>query len=414
MRSAILSIGDELLIGQVVNTNAAWLGEQLTSSGVEVVAVSTIGDERAAIAAEITRMASLCDLLLVSGGLGPTEDDVTRDALCDLLACGMRTDEAQLERIERRFAERGIAMNERSRLQARVPSAARVLANNYGSAPGLDVTIGEARVVVLPGVPAELKGIVREHLLPELASSNRIDRTTFLVFGPTESALADTLVDLLPLVGDGVTLAYLPSPGGIRVRAMRLRDESDAVERYERLLSGIRERAAPWLVSDRGEALAEATGRLLRERGLTLATAESCTGGMIGELVTDVAGSSEYYRGGVVAYANEAKSNLLGVAAETIAAHGAVSREVAEAMAVGARARLAADIAVAVTGIAGPGGGTEEKPVGTVWIAVATSSGVEAKRYTLGSERAIVRQRATFIALDAVRREALALQRSVA
>jgi nicotinamide-nucleotide amidase len=326
----------------------------------------------------------------------------------------MAYDAAQLERIERRFADGGIPMNERSRLQARVPSAARVLANNFGSAPGLDFRVGEARVIVLPGVPTELKGIVEEHLLPELAAANPIERITLLVFGPTESALADMLVDVAEFVGDGVSLAYLPSPGGIRLRAMRVRDDDEARSRYDRLVAGVRERVEGVLVSDSGESLPEALGRELRARGLTLATAESCTGGMIGELLTDVAGSSDYYLGGAVAYANDAKVAMLAVAPELIATHGAVSAEVAEAMATGARERLGADIGVAVTGIAGPGGGTPEKPVGTVWIAVSTASEVTSWHRTLGRQRDVVRQRAAYLAIELARRAAVALQRPVA
>jgi nicotinamide-nucleotide amidase len=413
MISSILSIGDELLIGQVVNTNATWLGERLTEHGVDVATVSTIGDVRDRIVAEIRRLAADSDLVVVSGGLGPTEDDLTRDDVCDLLECDMTIDAPQLARIERRFVERGIAMNERSRLQARVPSAARVLANNYGSAPGLEFSVGRARVIVLPGVPSELKGIVSEHLLPELAAqSGAIERTTFLVFGPTESALADMLVDLVPLAVDGVTLAYLPSPGGIRVRALRSRRDEDVDARYRQLVAGIAERAGQWIVSDRGESLPEAVGAVLIARRLTLATAESCTGGMIGEMLTDVAGSSAYYLGGAVSYANDAKSVMLGVPGELIATHGAVSAEVASAMARGVRERLGASIGVAVTGVAGPGGGSPGKPVGTVWIAVASERGVEARHHTLGNERAVVRQRASYIALEMVRREAL--QRPVA
>ncbi|HVK38923.1 MAG TPA: competence/damage-inducible protein A [Candidatus Kapabacteria bacterium] len=414
MRASILSIGDELLIGQVVNTNASWLGDRLTASGVAVVAISTIGDVLDDIVREVERLAAMSDLVIVSGGLGPTDDDLTRDAVCALLGCDMAYDAAQLERIERRFADGGIPMNERSRLQARVPSAARVLANNFGSAPGLDFRVGEARVIVLPGVPTELKGIVEEHLLPELAAANPIERITLLVFGPTESALADMLVDVAEFVGDGVSLAYLPSPGGIRLRAMRVRDDDEARSRYDRLVAGVRERVEGVLVSDSGESLPEALGRELRARGLTLATAESCTGGMIGELLTDVAGSSDYYLGGAVAYANDAKVAMLAVAPELIATHGAVSAEVAEAMATGARERLGADIGVAVTGIAGPGGGTPEKPVGTVWIAVSTASEVTSWHRTLGRQRDVVRQRAAYLAIELARRAAVALQRPVA
>lgn len=414
MNATILSIGDELLIGQVLNTNAYWLGDQLTAGGVQVVAMSTVGDDRALIVGEIRRLAAMSDLLIVSGGLGPTEDDLTRDAICDLLDCDMTIDADQLARIERRFAERGLAINERSRMQARVPSGARVLSNNFGSAPGLDFDVDGARVIVLPGVPTELKGIVTEHLLPQLSSDIRIEKITFLVFGPTESELADKLADLAGFVGDGITLAFLPAPGGIRLRVMRLSDDGPARERYAHIVDGIRQRVAAWLVSDRGESMAEATGRLLRDRGLTLATAESCTGGALGKLVTDVAGSSDYYLGGIISYANAVKVEMLGVPAGLIDEHGAVSREVAEAMAAGVRARLGADIGVAITGVAGPGGGTADKPVGTVWIAIASESSVESKRLALGGERIVVRKRAANVALEMTRRAALALQRPVA
>ena len=408
MNAAILCIGDELLIGQVVNTNASWLGEQLVGTGVDVVAVSTIGDARERIVHEIERLVGLADLVIITGGLGPTEDDLTRDAICDLLECDMTIDAAQLERIERRFADRGYALNERSRQQARVPVAARVLPNDYGSAPGLDFRYRSARVVALPGVPSELKGIMSDHVLPDLAANaGAIAQTTLLVFGPTESALADMLVDATTHVGGGVSLAYLPSTGGIRLRIMRTGDDDETLRRFELLLDGIRQRVASWLVSDDGALLPEATGRALRESGLSLVTAESCTGGMIGEMITDVAGSSEYYRGGVVAYSNALKSSMLDVDASLIERHGAVSEEVALAMAEGALRRLGGDIAVSVTGIAGPGGGSAQKPVGTVWIGVASSAGSHARRYALGAERSIVRQRAAFLALDMVRREAL-------
>lgn len=408
MKAALISIGDELLIGQVVNTNAAWLGGRLVECGIEVDSMSTIGDVREVIVDEIKRMAARRDLVVVSGGLGPTDDDLTRDAVCDLLNCGMQIDTQQLARIEQRFAARGYTINERSRLQALVPEAARVLPNDYGSAPGLEFVVDGARVVVLPGVPSELRGIFTEHVLPTLASdASAIDRTTILVFGPTESALADMLADLAPLVHDGVTLAYLPSTGGIRLRAMRTRSNSDTIKRHAELVEGIRTRAGKCMVSDDGSLMPEAVGRMLRERKLTVCTAESCTGGLIGKMLTDNAGSSDYYVGGVVAYSNSVKIAMLDVESELIDTHGAVSEQVARAMAEGARKRIGADIAVAVTGVAGPDGGTSEKPVGTVWIAVASGRSTNASLHNLGNERQIVRERAAYIALDMVRRAAL-------
>jgi len=406
MTATILSIGDELLIGQVVNTNASWLGTQLTDLGIRVRSILAIGDDRGTIRREIERAASIDEVVIVSGGLGPTHDDVTREAICDLLGCDLHTDLEQLRRIERRFADRGIELNERSIRQAAVPSACRTLPNEYGSAPGLAFTIGATRVYVLPGVPTELKGIFTDRIAPELRREDAsTDRMTILVFGPTESALADRLADLNALLADDLTLAYLPSPGGIRLRAMR--HTESARERYEKLIEGIRSGAGEWIVTERDEPLHVALGRLLTQRKLTLATAESCTGGMIGEMLTETSGSSVYYLGGVISYANSAKREMLGVSEEDLTNHGAVSREVAEAMARGARERFGSDLAVSVTGIAGPTGGSPEKPVGTVWIAVADADGVSAKRMQFGNERTITRLRAANVALDMVRRRAL-------
>ncbi|MEO5931524.1 MAG: competence/damage-inducible protein A [Candidatus Kapaibacterium sp.] len=406
MTAIIISIGDELLVGQVVNTNASWLGDQLTRVGCRVLRINAIGDERGLIRSEIEHAAAAADFVFVSGGLGPTHDDVTRDAICDLLGCDLEMDADQLRRIEMRFADRGIDLNERSRRQALVPADCRRLPNDYGSAPGLGFSIGAARVFALPGVPSEMKGIFTDRIFPEIsAGAGDIDQTTFLAFGVTESALADALSETIPLLDGSVTLAYLPAVGGIRLRAMRLTAGEDQHARYGKLLEIIREKAAQWIIADRDETLVAVTGRMLKERGLMLATAESCTGGMIGELITEIPGSSAYYLGGTVSYANSVKTELLGVPAELIEQHGAVSREVAEAMAAGVRQRLGADIAVSVTGIAGPDGGTPEKPVGTVWIGISSERGTRAEQFTLGKERGYIRQRASQQAIDIVRRE---------
>jgi nicotinamide-nucleotide amidase len=406
--AAIITIGDELLIGQVVNTNASWLGEALTTLGYEVRRVVVVGDRLDDITQSVIDAARENSVVVLSGGLGPTHDDLTRQAICELLGCDLTMDAVQLERIEQRFRERGVELNERSRRQALVPSKCDRLLNDYGSAPGLHFNQGEADVYVLPGVPSEMRGIFTDHIAPVLATQvGDVDRETFLLFGVTESALADALHESESLLGEGVSLAYLPGYGGIRLRAMRRSAEADVVDRYNRLLQCITTVAAKWLVSDRDEPLTRTLGRALHDAGLTLATAESCTGGLIGELVTSEPGSSAWYLGGVVSYSNSVKINILGVDAALIDRHGAVSREVAEAMAVGARERLGADLAVSVTGIAGPGGGTPEKPVGTVWIAVASKHGVSSRHQSFGGERRVTRERAAYAALDMVRTEAL-------
>lgn len=293
-----------------------------------------------------------------------------------------------------------------------VPAKCRVIPNDYGSAPGLAFEYEGVAYYALPGVPSEMKGIMTDWILPELEPrTDDVEQRTWLAYGVTESDLADALVDTMPLLDDDdVTLAYLPSTSGIRLRLLRRVATGAVIERYRKLEAIIAEKAARWIISDRDEPLAAVVGRTLKERGLTLATAESCTGGMIGAMLTDISGSSAYYLGGAVSYANSAKSALLGVDPALIERHGAVSREVAEAMALGARNALGADIAIAVTGIAGPEGGSEEKPVGTVWIAVASERGAHAHRYLLGRERSFVRERAASTALEMARREAIALR----
>ena len=411
MNVSIVSIGDELLIGQVVNTNASWLGQTLTSAGHAVRSVVAVGDEHEAITTALRRAAAESDLVFTSGGLGPTEDDLTRGTICRLLGCDLVYDQDQLVRIEKRFARSGYEVNERSRRQALVPAACRVVPNEFGSAPGLAFELDGSTIYVLPGVPSELKGIVTTRILPEIPPPGSIARVDFLVFGPTESELAHLLEEVNPLLGEsegeGITLAYLPSPGGIRLRLLAIDGSNAPGSRFEKIAGMIRTAVAGSLVAEEDTTLQVALGRILMERGATLATAESCTGGMIGTMLTDAPGSSGFYLGGVISYANSAKVDLLGVVPATLEEHGAVSRKTAEEMAEGARKRFGSTIAIATTGIAGPDGGTAEKPVGTIWIAVASASRTVARSFLLGGERAIVRQRASAIALDMARRELL-------
>jgi nicotinamide-nucleotide amidase len=339
---------------------------------------------------------------------------MTRQALCELLGCELRIDEEQLQRIRQRFADRGIELNERSRDQALAPSACRTLPNEYGSAPGLAFMRGRARLYVLPGVPSELRGIFTDRIVPELTeAAGGVESMTFVCFGVAESKLADAVSDVYSLLDQRVTLAFLPGFTGIRLRAMRRGGGEEERHRYVQLIETIRRQAAPWLIGEGDRPLAAIVGDVLWERGLSVATAESCTGGLIGAMLTEIPGSSRYYLGSVVAYANVVKSDLLGVLQAELEEYGAVSREVAEAMATGVREAIGADIGVAVTGIAGPKGGSPEKPVGTVWIAVASAGGVESEGHQFGNERQVVRERAAAIALGMVRRAALAAAEGV-
>lgn len=402
---SIIAIGDELLLGQTINSNAAWLGDELASIGWRVMRVVTIGDDRQQIADVIRDETMRSNVVITSGGLGPTHDDVTRAAICDLLGCELEDDLAQLHLIRERFRARGIEPNERSLLQARVPSACVRLPNHHGSAPGLKFAVGDATVYVLPGVPSELRGITNDSILPALADrGGYLDRRTFLVVGVAESVLADALAETEPLLDVNVTLAYLPSTEGVRVRVMLLSEDPDAEQRFINLVAMIRTLAAEWIVSDCDEPLAGAVGREFTRRGMTLGTAESCTGGGIGEAITAIPGASTWYCGGVIVYSNVLKTVLLGVPPELIEEHGAVSDKVAAAMAVGAMRCIGSDVAVAVTGVAGPDGGTDQKPVGTVFIAVASSRGVDVRDYRFSGGRAEIRERTVTAALDLIGR----------
>lgn len=401
----LISIGDELLSGRTVNTNASWLGEQFASMGYRVDAVETISDDRGVIRRAVENASAVADLVVVTGGLGPTEDDVTREAICDLLDCDMKIDDGQLELIRRRFAELGRAVTERNERQARVPSACEAIPNSRGTAPGLSFRYGRGTVYVLPGVPTEMRGLFSLLRSERIPPAEGFTERVWVLYGIPESHLADRLEPVTAMLDEKLGLAYLPAEGPIRLRLVRYAGDAEAQERYERAASMIESLAAEWIVSDRNEPLAATLGRELTELGLTVATAESCTGGLIGAAITDIPGSSLYYPGGIVSYGNRQKEELLGVPGELMEEHGAVSDAVALAMAAGARERLGVDYAVAVTGIAGPDGGTPEKPVGTVWIAVASGEGVRGHLFRFRGERDTIRRYTVNAALAAVIRQ---------
>ncbi len=415
MTGHLLTVGDEILLGQIANTNAAWLGDRLSSVGVDVRRSETVGDDVAEIAAAIDRAtADGARVVVVTGGLGPTHDDVTREAVAQAFGRDLEFHPDILERIEERYRSRGRAVPPLVRVMAEVPAGFEVLANPKGTAPGL---WGERRVgafgqvvVVMPGVPYEMEAITEAHVLPRLRDRQDgvVLSRTLLTVGRGESDLATTLGDLSEALTDGLTLAYLPSLGTVRLRVTaRGPDQGAAQASVDRATDAIRDALGNLVFGEGRTTLEAVVNEMLAERGLTLATAESCTGGAVAARVTSVPGASRVFRGAVVAYDNVVKERLLGVTSEALAAHGAVSEAVACEMAEGVRYHLGAHIGLATTGIAGPTGGTPEKPVGTVWIGYADGQTTRAVGLRFTADREVNVGLSTTAALDLVRRQLL-------
>ena len=415
MKATLLTIGDELLIGQVVNTNAAWLGEQLSLLGVELARVVTLGDDDAAIREALEQAYAASDLVLLTGGLGPTHDDVTREVVAGYFKTPLQLDPSILEKLRERFRRRKRVMPESNRRMALVPESFEALPNSVGAAPGLwrvDTTHGEERiVVVLPGVPGEMKALFEEEVMPRLQRQRKlrvIAHRTLLTVGIGESNLQEQIGDLSDYLGPGLRLAYLPGAGGCRLRLTATGDDRAAVEdAIDRLEAHLRDRVGSYLYGQDHDSLEAVLGRVLAERGLTVAVAESCTGGLVLHRLTNISGSSAYLVGGMVAYANAVKMDGLGVDALALEQHGAVSEIVAKQMAQGVRARLNADVGLSTTGVAGPTGGTPDKPVGTVWIGYADAGGEVAVLKHFVKNREMNKALASTAVLDLARRKLL-------
>ncbi len=411
MRVELLTIGDELLLGFTIDTNSAFLGRELAELGVEVARRATVGDDPAAIAAAIRDALTRADGVITTGGLGPTSDDVTMAAVATALGVELERDPAVVARLEEIWRSRGRSepLPPANLSQALLPRGARVLPNNHGTAPGVFAERADKRwVAVLPGVPREMwemfSGSVRE-VIRTLAPGEIVVRSlTVRTTGVAESRLPALLADYADGV-DGLSLAYLPSMEGVdlRLTARGLR----AAEADEKLRAAARKLSArlePYAYAEGATDLAEVVLDGCRGVGRRIAVAESCTGGMLGQRLTSIAGSSDVFAGGVIAYDDEVKIELLGVDREAIQRHGAVSEEIVTAMASAARRRFGVDVGIGITGVAGPGGGSAEKPVGTVWIALATPDEMVAKQLRLFGDRDEIRRRAAQAALDLVRR----------
>lgn len=381
--ASIITIGDELLIGQVIDTNSAWMAQQLNEYGIFVQERISVGDNKNDIWNALDSCSARSPLVLITGGLGPTADDITKPLLCEYFGGKMVMDEKVLAHVEQIFKRFNRPMLDRNRKQAEVPDVCTVLFNERGTAPGMWFEKGGVIFVSLPGVPHEMKGLMTGEVLPRVGAKMALPsivHRTLLTAGIGESFLAETIQAWEEALPENIKLAYLPNYGMVRLRLTgHGPDKQGLTNQVELEFEKLKNLVKEWLVTDRDEKIEQAIGRILQEKGLCMATAESCTGGYMAHLITSIPGSSTYFKGSVVSYSNDLKTNLLGVPEETIAGHGAVSQPVVEQMARGVLSQTGAEVAVAVSGIMGPDGGSPDKPVGTVWMAVANTEKTEAK-----------------------------------
>lgn len=403
----IISVGDELLIGQVVNTNASWMAAELNKNGIHVVQVSAIGDNGDRIKSALDEAFKRADIVLLTGGLGPTKDDITKNVLAAYFNSEMVFHEPTYEHIKVLFRLRNYQVTEVNRMQALIPERCIPLKNNHGTAPGMWFELGEKVAVSMPGVPFEMQALMLDEVLPRLNEKflrSAIYHKTIMTHGLGESALAERISGWENNLPATIKLAYLPQPGIVRLRLSSSGEDMARVtkainEQCERLHSFI-----PDLIFGYDDvSMEEVIGDYLKRLGKKLSVAESCTGGYVSHLITAIPGSSAYFNGSVVSYSNQSKARLLGVSEALIEEYGAVSQQVVEAMAAGALMRFDADYALSISGIAGPDGGTVEKPVGTVWIGLATPTGVTSKLFLFGEHRGRNIRRAALTALNLLR-----------
>ncbi|MBX9656097.1 competence/damage-inducible protein A [bacterium] len=408
MRAEIISVGSELTSGVSLDTNGQWLSARLAEVGIEVAFHTTVADDMEANVGVFDIATKRADLVLVTGGLGPTLDDLTREALAKVAGVDLVFDQPSFDRLQQIFQYLKRPMPERNRVQAYFPSGSTVVPNENGTAPGIWLEVGQSLVVCMPGVPREMKPMFTNWVLPRLlqrfGAGKVIVHRTLRCFGAGESHVEQMLGEFTkrgrhPEVGITVSEATI----SLRVTA-KAGSTDEARSLIDPDITKIREILGPLVFGEEDDQLQNVVGRLLLNLNVTLSTAESCTGGMLGEWLTQLPGISSVYMGGVVSYANEAKKDLLGVSQEILDQHGAVSEECAAAMALGCQKRFHTDLAVSITGIAGPHGGTPEKPVGLVYVGLAHADGVKVRSFQWGADRESNRIRATKMALNMVRR----------
>jgi nicotinamide-nucleotide amidase len=413
MKAEIISIGDELLIGQVINSNQAYIAEKLNSVGVFDDRMTTVGDNEDEILSAFQKAYATHDVITVTGGLGPTHDDITRVAVCKFFNTDSVINDEALENVKRIFARRKVEPHKINEDQALVPRGCTVIQNRLGTAPGYFFERDAKFFIVMPGVPYEMKAMMDEFVIPffekqktELVIQHRTLKTT----GIAESFLAEQIGDVNQLFpsNSGISLAFLPSSSGVRLRiTIKATSAETAENKISEIETKLRKKIEKYIFAVDDSELEDVVGSLLTERKLTIAIAESCTGGLIADRITNVSGSSLYFERGIIAYSNKSKIHELGVPENFIKQHGAVSKQVAEAMAFGIRTKSNTDIGLATTGIAGPTGGSTDKPVGLVWIGYSDQDETFALQFNFGGERWIIKERAAQAALELVRRRIL-------
>jgi len=407
-KAVILTIGDELLIGQTIDTNSAWMGEKLSEIGIEIVEKIVISDTKEGIISGLDRAMDKGDIVLITGGLGPTKDDITKKVMAEYFGMDMRFDEPTYERIKKLFARWGRSTTEAHKEQCYMPDGVKILENKMGTAPGMQFDKNDKILISMPGVPFEMKYIMENSVLPLLKkeyNNQSIVHHTILTAGEGETRIAQKIEPILNRFPNHISIAYLPNLGSVKLRLTAKGIEENLLKREVLSFSQEIEQTLGDLVYgfDK-ETLSSTIGKLALEKGLTIGTAESCTGGLVSSQIVKTPGSSAYFQGSVITYSNVLKNKLLGVKMDTLTTYGAVSEQTVKEMVIGANNHLGVDVSVAISGIAGPTGGTEEKPVGTIWIACGNESKIDTLKILAGKNREKNIEYASKYALNVLRK----------
>lgn len=409
MKSEIITIGDELLIGQVVDTNSAWMAQELNKVGISVNRITSLPDDHDQIINTLREVSERADIIIITGGLGPTRDDITKLALCDYFNAPLVFNQTAFENIQRIFNLRGYTMTEVNRKQAEIPACAEPLQNIHGTAPGMVFRQQGKIYFSLPGVPFEMKALMSDHIIPMLQKvSNRVIlHKTILTQGVGESFLADKIENWELALPSHIKLAYLPQPGLVRLRLSATGISKEILQKeLDEQVALLYTFISEFIFGEDDDSLESVVAEILKDQKLKLSTAESCTGGYIAHLITSIPGSSAFFNGSIVSYSNQSKISTLNVKPETLEQFGAVSRETVLEMTEGVKKTFSTDCSIAVSGIAGPDGGTPDKPVGTVWIAVSVpNKDIMVKKFLFGEHRERNIRRSALAALDMLRKQ---------